>query len=148
MSLLRNFCGTIFAIELNFDSLAWDSQISIVSFNLPFQQVFISCFFPCPSQMDTLNDSGPCLVFPPGTEELFSPSYFSCYLKSTSPASLAWSLNMFFLLVHWYPVLATSLISFLIKYFWDLIIYFLDGSPLPLLIKLRWLNLYSPVGSF
>ena len=46
MSLLRNFCGTIFPIELNFNSVAWDSQISIVSFNLPFKQVFISCFLP------------------------------------------------------------------------------------------------------
>ena len=80
--LLRNFCRALFPTEQNFDSVAWNSQISTVSFNLPFQRVFISCFLPA-SQTD-------------GPTQWFS-SLPCCFSKSRGilflphPAGAIWS---------------------------------------------------------
>lgn len=66
--LLRNFCRAQFSTKENNNPVAWHSQISIISFNLPFQQVCLSNRFastvssPNLSQTDPPNDPHPCPV--------------------------------------------------------------------------------------
>lgn len=99
-----------------------DSQIS----TLPSHQVFICCSLHIPSPMTP--PSYLALFVPQSIGIRFSPSSNRHCVKSISPTDLAWPISL------WFPV-STSLISLVIEYFWELIIYLL--CTLPPLTKLR-----------